>query len=372
MKNIFTFLLAMLVTINNYAQADINAPVDSLTTHDCDCTQRECASFRPDGHAPIGVMGDHVHPEKGSFMISYRYMQMGMSGNLNGSNDITEKEVLSNYMMSPRDMTMDMHMPGVMYSPLDRLTIMGMVNFYNRTMTMQPKTVSHTMDHGMGNMNGMNGTMTHEVVPEEQTMKSAGIGDVQLTALYNLYNNYNHEINAIAGTSIPTGSITERGNMGTMPYTMQNGSGTWDIIVGTTYLGRIKNFSWGAQVKGLLRTGANTSNYRLGNQYFGTAWFAAKVSDWVSFSFRVDDTEYGSITGMDKNINPMMSPLGNAQNSGKNTASSYLGFNVYFPKGTLEHLRLAGEFGLPMMQNTNHIQMKNAYQLNLGIQYAIY
>ena len=38
-------------------------------------------SSRPDGHAPISVMGDHLH-KKGEFMLSYRFMQMRMEGNL--------------------------------------------------------------------------------------------------------------------------------------------------------------------------------------------------------------------------------------------------------------------------------------------------
>ena len=36
-------------------------------------------SSRPDGHAPIGVMGDHIHRE-GEIMFSYRAMMMNMSG----------------------------------------------------------------------------------------------------------------------------------------------------------------------------------------------------------------------------------------------------------------------------------------------------
>ena len=34
---------------------------------------------RPDGHAPISVMGDHMH-EMGEWMVSYRYMTMDMNG----------------------------------------------------------------------------------------------------------------------------------------------------------------------------------------------------------------------------------------------------------------------------------------------------
>ena len=33
--------------------------------------------FRPDSHAPIGVMGDHLH-HKGGLMVSLRYMDMMM------------------------------------------------------------------------------------------------------------------------------------------------------------------------------------------------------------------------------------------------------------------------------------------------------
>jgi hypothetical protein len=37
-------------------------------------------SARPDGHAPISVMGDHYH-KKGEFMFSYRFMPMWMEDN---------------------------------------------------------------------------------------------------------------------------------------------------------------------------------------------------------------------------------------------------------------------------------------------------
>ena len=39
---------------------------------------------RPDGHAPISVMGDHMHA-MGEWMVSYRYMTMDMKGLLKGS-----------------------------------------------------------------------------------------------------------------------------------------------------------------------------------------------------------------------------------------------------------------------------------------------
>ena len=49
---------------------------------------------RPDGHAPISVMGDHMH-SKGEWMVSYRYMTMDMEGLLQGSSDISSNSLLN-------------------------------------------------------------------------------------------------------------------------------------------------------------------------------------------------------------------------------------------------------------------------------------
>jgi len=38
----------------------------------------DVSSARPDGHAPIGVMGEHTH-KAGEWMLSYRYRNMFMS-----------------------------------------------------------------------------------------------------------------------------------------------------------------------------------------------------------------------------------------------------------------------------------------------------
>ena len=43
-------------------------------------------------HAPIAVMGDHVH-EKGEVMISYRYMNMDMQGSRLGGDAISDNTI---------------------------------------------------------------------------------------------------------------------------------------------------------------------------------------------------------------------------------------------------------------------------------------
>ena len=69
---------------------------------------------RPDGHAPLTVMGDHMHA-MGEWMVSYRYMTMDMQGLLKGSDSVQPTMADTSFMpaMLPKDMTMDMHMFGL-------------------------------------------------------------------------------------------------------------------------------------------------------------------------------------------------------------------------------------------------------------------
>ena len=53
--------------------------VISLTIANNSYSQEYKTSKRPDDHAPIGVMRDHIH-KKGEIMTSYRFLYMKMKG----------------------------------------------------------------------------------------------------------------------------------------------------------------------------------------------------------------------------------------------------------------------------------------------------
>ena len=78
--------------------------------------------------APAGVMGDHLHPQ-GEWMVSWRYMHMDMEGSLKGSDHISNREIISpggeNFLVTPTQMSMDMHMLGVMYAPTGNVTLLS-------------------------------------------------------------------------------------------------------------------------------------------------------------------------------------------------------------------------------------------------------
>ncbi|MCH7493813.1 hypothetical protein IIA16_03775 [bacterium] len=121
---------------------------------------------------------------------------------------------------------------------------------------------------------------------------SEGFGDLRLIGGYDIYRSGGHTIALSAGLSFPTGSTDERddtpaGPNQLLPYPMQNGSGTFDLLPGVTYTGRSEDWSWGGQFNAMVRLGENDDNYTLGNVYSASVWGARRWVDWLSSSARL-------------------------------------------------------------------------------------
>lgn len=310
------------------------------------------SSSRPDGHAPIHIMGDHMH-SKGEVMFSYRFMTMKMDGALSESSEIKNATIFENYMAAPEKMTMDMHMLGFMYAPTNQLTLLLMANYLSNSMDLTSK-----MNIGF-------------------ETQSTGFGDVTVGGLVHLMSKNQQKLHANLGVSIPTGSLNQRGDTPMMKntqlaYPMQLGSGTWDPYAGITYLGQSTSTSWGFQTVFKTRIGDNDKNYSLGNQWSLSGWYALQASKSLSFSGSLDYFSVGSIKGKDADLNPMMMPLFNTKNSGRNQLNFGLGSNYLVSNGLLKNVRLAAELIIPLTQSVNGIQMKKGLTGVIGIQYAIH
>ncbi len=306
------------------------------------------SAARPDGHAPIGVMGDHTH-KKGEFMFSYRYMFMEMDGNRDGTSSVSDREVLQDFMVTPVDMSMQMHMLGAMYAVSDDVTLMAMVPY-----------VSKEMEHltGMGT---------------RFTTNSEGFGDIKTSALYTVFNKDKQRVHLNLGVSFPTGSINEKddtpaGEDQILPYPMQIGSGTFDLLPGITYLGQSGKGSWGAQALTTLRLGKNDNGYRLGNKYQVSGWVARNWTDWLSTSLRLTGTTWGDIDGADDRLNPMMIPTADPELRNGTQINLGFGVNLYAPEGNLQGSRLAMEFELPILRDLDGPQLETDWQLTVGLQ----
>lgn len=324
-------------------------------------------SARPDGHAPITVMGDHMHA-MGEWMLSYRFMSMDMEGLLRGSQSVTTDSQLKNtgagekYSMVPLNMTMDMHMLGAMYAISDKWTLMGMLNYLDNEMTMVME-----MEHG-----GMAG---HWMRMDPTSAESSGLGDLKLSGLYDLASWDNGQrVHLNVGISAPTGSIDEKSDGNILGYGMQFGSGTWDFLPAITFLGQTENYSWGAQAGGVLRMGGNDRDYSLGNRFDALLWGARKLSDSFSVSAKFDYFTQGEIDGKDAEIEirnaTMASPGFEPASQGRDLSSFGLGLNYYCRNGTFKGHRLAVEWETPMSEDVNGVQLETDSIWSLGWQYA--
>ncbi|SLN45838.1 hypothetical protein PEL8287_02368 [Roseovarius litorisediminis] len=331
------------------------------------------APLRADGHAPISVMGEHRH-KTGEVMLSYRFMHMDMDGYRSGTNRVDPNTIATTVpnrffglpmqpptiRIVPTSMTMDMHMFGAMYAPNDQLTLMAMIPY-----------ITKRMDHIT--FAGPAGT----TVLGNFSTKSEGLGDIKVSALYGLMERGNHKVHLNFGFSLPTGSTTERANALAptgmlmnvrMPYGMQLGSGTYDLLPGITYIGKQGNIGWGAQLTGVVRTGKN-NGYRLGNEARLTAWTSVQPKPWISLSGRIEAKTVGDISGIDSEmIGP--SPTLNPDNYGGETVSLFGGVNLIAQRGAMRGHRFALEVGAPVYQNLNGFQLETDWTLTAGWQLA--
>ena len=361
MKNLFKIKI-LFISATIVAHADVN--------------HSHCNSApRADGHAPISIMGDHTHG-KGEWMLSYRFMQMGMDGMRNGTDTLSASEVFSagtGYIVVPEKMSMHMHMLGAMYAPTDELTLMLMANYLHSD-----------MDHRINPDAGM--LITANNGAETFATNSRGIGDTKVNALYRFYNNDKLTAHVGLGLSLPTGSIKEKDEIPAMgqgrvrsvlPAPMQLGSGTFDLLPSITLRKELTSWSYGIQASGVLRMeDENSRDYRLGHQLKLISWAGIPISDWISLKGGLRYAWDKELQGDQKDINqgPMMGSntitTAYDENYGGEIIEAILGINLLATGGQWRGHRLAADLRLPLYRNLNGYQLETDYVFTLGWQKA--
>lgn len=299
--------------------------------------------------APIGVMGGHTHGAD-DVMFTYRYMTMHMSGNRDGKERLSNTEVLANYMVTPTSMDMTMHMFGAMYAPDNKLTLMAMLPYVKNTM-------QHLTRSG-----------------KKFTTQAEGLGDLKLSGLYKLMSQSGQQLHINMGISLPTGSIDERDDTpaasnAKLPYPMQLGSGTYDLIPGITYLAHTSDYSWGAQALATIRLGKNDNDYTLGNKVELTSWIERQWTKSFSTSLRLKAQRWGDVDGADPDLNPMMISTADPDLRAGSRADILIAVNYSAQSGVLKGNRLTLEIGKPVYQNLDGPQLETDFTLTAGWQY---
>ncbi len=305
------------------------------------------AMMRPDMAPPLGVAGG-MSPKQGAIMPSLRFTHMRMEGNRDGTNDLSTAEVLDQFAITPLRMDVDMLMASAMYGITDDLSVMAMIPY-----------IWKSMDH-----------VTRTGV--EFTTKSESFGDLRIVGGYDVYKTGKHTIKLTAGLSFPTGLTDDRddtpaGPDQLLPYPMQNGSGTFDLLPGVTYSGRTDLWSWGGRFGATVRLGENDDDYTLGNIYTASVWGARRWADWLSSSFRLIGESVGNIDGADPRLNPLQVSTADPNRRAGKSLSLALGLNFLVPSGALQGTGLSVEGILPAYQDLDGPQLERDYAILVGL-----
>jgi hypothetical protein len=327
---------------------------------------------------PASIMGAVMIP-KGRFMVNFIPMWMRMDGLQMGTSDVSGDEVVTtvpnrfvgqpmpgNPMMKqpaylrmvPQDMDMSAQMLGVMYGLTDSINLMVMGTYVQKSMTMLT-------------YKGMSGTVplgTSDVSTE-------GFGDTSASVLVRLYNGPGQEAHLILGLGLPTGSTTESGTMLTpsgtqmdmrLAYGMQLGDGTYDALPGLVYTGRKNAVTWGAMYRGRYPLGTNDEGWRLGYMTQLTGWGGYDLADRLTGTLRIAGTTQDAIHGMDPKITGP-STGANPDFYGGDTVDAFIGIIGRFPISGRSMGRIAAEFGLPLYQDLNGVQLAQDWSLSLSL-----
>jgi hypothetical protein len=349
-------IIALLLCFTQMANASTDHATHHATHH---------ANHHANQHVPIGVMGDHMH-KRGGWMFSYRRMTMTMEDNIQGSDSISNANILANtnYRVIPSKMTTTMDMFGAMYAPSDKVTLMLMINYLDKEMQ---STTYNMMD------SSFKGNFSTQV---------SGLGDTKLSALYSLSNAKDKQLHLNLGISIPTGSIKKTDEIlmpmigqnkvnKRLPYPMQLGSGTYDLEPGITYNAQSDWLKWGGQIKAVFRLNDNDKGYTLGDQVSASSWASYRVNAWLATAVRLTYTDSKAIDGQDAQINTLMTQSAKANNFGGDRLDLSIGVTLLGTKPEHRGHQIGIEYTTTIDQEANGIQMEMQDMLNIGYQYAL-
>lgn len=201
---------------------------------------------------------------------------------------------------------------------------------------------------------------------------SEGLGDifVNYSRVFKRWDK--QQMNWVVGLSIPCGSIDQEGDTPRapgdqqLPYTMQLGSGTWDIPLGFRYQNSAYRNPWGVNFSAKLRLGENDRDYRLGNRYSVSAWTQLFSSELWAPHLKVHYVYWDAIRGQDNDLTvpnpnfPYPAAITNPDNYGGEKINIALSSNFYLGSHSV-----TAEIGTPVYQDLNGIQNDESMNLTL-------
>ena len=296
---------------------------------------------------------------------SLRYQQAEFDGYLKGSDKLSLDEVLFTPGTEPRT---DSNFPVVPTVISQRASILGIQ--YQRRPEWQFNLVMPYIQQETDHIS---------VVPgyEEFLLKSHGMGDLSLGARYLLSQQSSHQWALQFKLSIPTGSIDETGDTPRepgeqqLPYTMQLGSGTWDIPLTLSYQ-TLGEHLVEVDLSATIRTGKNDRDYRLGNRYSIKGKYKYQSSEALDTLLSLEYVYSQRIQGADTALlvaqtNPYPASITNPDLYGGKKLLASIGIRWQFS----DEYSVAVEMAKPLYQHLNGPQPKENWRAGIAFSSSI-
>ena len=304
---------------------------------------------RPDGFGPPGVTG-HFTLDAGEILWNFSYTRDDWLGNRNGTTPLFQQDVLDLFTVAPISMLTQTLNLELRMGITDRFTLAVSAPFIFRDDLNETETAFF-------------GGFTNDV------------GDVKVNTLWNVLDPGPHVLTFGIGVSVPTGEINEHGRTATssraqLPFNMQTGSGTWDLIPSLSFISQNEAGTFGAQVGATFHVHKNARGYRLGDRFDMTSWVSYKMNDWIAVNARVVYTEWSQVHGPDPDTNALEDPRADPSATGGVRTQLPFGVTLHIREGFLEGHRLSVEYLTPIHEDLNGPQLQADNSVRLAWQVA--
>ena len=299
---------------------------------------------RPDGHAPVGVKGDYTLT-KGDLYVGYRYYREDFEGTLVGTTPFFAEDILDFFAVAPLTLDREIHELELRFGLTDNVTLMAYMPFVQSAMLSATEEVFFDTD-------------------------SDDIGDLRVSWLFDLFEVDEYRMLASLGTSVPLGETADRdvtpfSGTGTdvLPFSMQSGSGSWEVTGGLTFLKQNEIGTFGAQANTVLRVADNDRGYRLGDRFDLSFWAAYNTSDWLGLSVRGLFETWGDVQGFEPGTDGVSDPSANPFTQGGQRWWIPFGVSLYFQQGVAVGHRVSFEWYYPVHEGLNGPQLSVAQKI---------
>ncbi len=309
----------------------------------------------------VASEGTEIRPVR-PWTISYAFHHSHFKDYLDGTTKVPVEDVLFRPGEEPRT---DKNFP-VVPTRIDQDTHAFSVRYdvsFDYSITASAKYIKQSTDHV-------------SIVPGYSAfnISSSGIGDTTVMGNYRFAKSISGHWQAGLGLSLPTGSIDEKGDTPRapgdqqLPYTMQLGSGTYDVPAYIAYRANGYTFEWGAGLSGKLRLGENDRDYRLGNRFGAVTWLRFTTFKFVLPSLKLNYRYWGEIKGEDKSLKvpgsfPYPAPVVDPSLFGGEMVSLSLGARIPVLS---PHRYIDLEFSKPVYQSLNGPQSSEEHRFAIA------